>query len=129
MKKKTHLAAAPGKLADDFAAAVVAARVKLGLTQGAFARLLDTPLGTVRGWEQGRRKPPPCAMLLMRVAVEHPHVFVGGAECDSERAVPAQKSETAGKTKSIKPPGKTQDADKVVATLHEPGDDVDFWLL
>ena len=36
---------------------VASARLKLGLTQEAFARFLDTPVGTVRGWEQGRRLP------------------------------------------------------------------------
>jgi len=37
---------------------VAHARIKLGLKQEAFAKLLDTPVGTVRGWEQGRRQPP-----------------------------------------------------------------------
>jgi putative transcriptional regulator len=40
---------------------VACARMKLGLTQEAFAKLLDTPVGTVRDWEQGRRQPPPSA--------------------------------------------------------------------
>lgn len=30
-----------------------------------FAQLLDTPVGTVRGWEQGRRHPPPSAKVLI----------------------------------------------------------------
>lgn len=47
---------------------VAQARQELGLTQEAFAKLLDTPVGTVRGWEQGRRQPPPSAKVLMRVA-------------------------------------------------------------
>jgi hypothetical protein len=34
------------------------------MTQEAFAKLLDTPVGTVRGWEQGWRQPPPSAKGL-----------------------------------------------------------------
>jgi putative transcriptional regulator len=51
---------------------VTHARIQLGMTQEAFAKLLDTPLGTVRGWEQGRRQPPPSAKVLMRVATKYP---------------------------------------------------------
>jgi putative transcriptional regulator len=32
-------------------------RAKLGLTQEAFARRFEIPLGTLREWEQGRRQP------------------------------------------------------------------------
>ena len=51
---------------------VAHARIKLGLTQQAFAKLIDTLVGTVRGWEQGRRQPPPSAKVLMRVATKYP---------------------------------------------------------
>jgi putative transcriptional regulator len=37
------------------------ARVTLGLSQPAFARLIDTPVKTVRDWEQGRFPPPGAA--------------------------------------------------------------------
>lgn len=59
---------------------VTSARIKLGLTQEAFAKLLDTPVGTVRGWEQGRRQPPPSAKVLMRVATKYPAQVLECAE-------------------------------------------------
>ena len=66
---------------------VASARLKLGLTQEAFAKLLDTPVGTVRGWEQGRRQPPPSAKVLMRVATKYPEQVL---EC-AEDAAPYNK--------------------------------------
>jgi putative transcriptional regulator len=59
---------------------VASARMKLGITQEAFAKLLDTPVGTVRGWEQGRRQPPPSAKVLMRVATKYPEQVLECAE-------------------------------------------------
>ena len=59
---------------------VAHARMQLGLTQEAFAKLLDTPVGTVRGWEQGRRQPPPSAKVLMRVATKYPEQVLECAE-------------------------------------------------
>ncbi|MCC5789167.1 MAG: helix-turn-helix domain-containing protein [Opitutales bacterium] len=62
---------------------VTQARVQLGLTQETFAKLLGTPVGTIRSWEQGRRQPPPSAKVLMRVATKYPkQVF----ECAEEAA-------------------------------------------
>ncbi|NBB79601.1 MAG: hypothetical protein GVY36_09170 [Verrucomicrobia bacterium] len=124
MPKNKKNATSPEAGAADFAKAVAAARTKLGLTQGAFARLLETPLGTVRGWEQGRRKPPPCAMLLMRIAMDHPEVFVGVSENDSDHG--ATKAQTPA---AKKPERKAPSTDRITAELHEPGDDADFWLL
>jgi putative transcriptional regulator len=51
------------------------ARTALGLSQPAFAALLQTPVGTVRDWEQGRFPPPGAALLVARLAVEHPEVL------------------------------------------------------
>ena len=51
------------------------ARGALGLSQPAFARLLLTPVGTVRDWEQGRFAPPGSALLVARLAIEHPEVL------------------------------------------------------
>ncbi len=53
--------------------ALRAARTALGLSQLAFARLLQHSVGTVRDWEQGRSPPPSgSALLVARLAVEHP---------------------------------------------------------
>ncbi|MGZ0654667.1 helix-turn-helix domain-containing protein [Coraliomargarita sp. W4R53] len=51
---------------------VAHARMQLGMTQEASAKLLDTPVGTVRGWEQGRRQSPPSVKVLMRGATKYP---------------------------------------------------------
>lgn len=71
---------------------VTQARMQLGLTQVAFAKLLDTPVGTVRGWEQGRREPPPSAKVLMRVASKYPEQVLECAEapgnCRANRRQP-----------------------------------------
>lgn len=69
--------------------AVAQARRQLGMTQEAFAKLLDTPIGTVRGWEQGRRQPPPSAKILMRVATKYPEKVL---ECAEDAATYSSKS-------------------------------------
>ncbi len=56
--------------------ALRSARTALGLSQLAFARLLKTPVGTVRDWEQGRFPPPGSALLVARLAAEHPEVLL-----------------------------------------------------
>jgi len=52
------------------------ARAKLGMTQEQFAELIQTPIGTLRGWEQGRRTPPATAKVLMKVAIKHPEAVL-----------------------------------------------------
>ncbi|MGJ8653390.1 MAG: helix-turn-helix domain-containing protein [Opitutaceae bacterium] len=96
--------------------AVTRARLKLSLTQEDFAKLLDTPIGTVRGWEQGRRKPPPCAKLLMRVAMEYPeHVL----ECASDAPSLPKKPAAVEVVQSEPEEG----------VGYHPGGDSEFWLL
>lgn len=51
-------------------------RAKLALTQSAFAGLLGVSLRTLQDWEQGRRRPKGPAVSLLRVAEQHPDVFV-----------------------------------------------------
>ena len=69
--------------------AVARARVQLGMSQEAFARLLHTPIGTIRGWEQGRRQPPPSARILIRLATKYPEQVL---ECAEESASYNSKS-------------------------------------
>jgi putative transcriptional regulator len=52
-----------------------AIRVKLDLSQSAFASLLGVSLRTVQDWEQGRRKPSGPAEALLRIADQHPEIF------------------------------------------------------
>ena len=51
-------------------------RLKLNLSQAAFAGLMGVSLRTVQDWEQGRRAPSGPAKSLLRVAEQHPEVFV-----------------------------------------------------
>lgn len=57
-----------------------AARTSLGLSQPAFARLIGTPVATVRDWEQRRFAPPGSALLVARIALEHPEILRPYAE-------------------------------------------------
>lgn len=50
------------------------AREKSGLTQAAFAERIDTPVATLRDWEQGRFSPPGAVACLMRLIVNHPEL-------------------------------------------------------
>ena len=50
---------------------VRAIRAELGLSQNQFARLLGVRVGTIRNWEQGRRKPSGAASVLLLVAAKH----------------------------------------------------------
>ena len=47
-------------------------RAKYHLSQGEFAALLGISVGTLRNWEQGRRKPEGPARVLLQVAEKHP---------------------------------------------------------
>jgi len=51
-------------------------RRKLDLSQSAFAGLMGVSLRTVQDWEQGRRRPSGPAKSLLRIAEQHPDVFV-----------------------------------------------------
>jgi putative transcriptional regulator len=48
------------------------ARKMTGLSQSEFARRIDTPVATLRGWEQGRFSPPGIATALARLIAKHP---------------------------------------------------------
>jgi putative transcriptional regulator len=51
---------------------VPAIRKKYGLPQSKFAQLLGISVGTLKNWEQGRRKPTGSARVLLRIAERHP---------------------------------------------------------
>lgn len=50
------------------------AREKSGLTQSAFADRIETPVATLRDWEQGRFAPPGGVLCLLRLLVKHPEL-------------------------------------------------------
>lgn len=51
-------------------------REQFGLSQAKFAAMLGISIGTLRNWEQGRRKPQGPARVLLRVARKHPEVIL-----------------------------------------------------
>ena len=51
-------------------------RARLQLSQAAFAGLMGVSLRTLQDWEQGRRKPSGSAKMLLRIAQQHPEVFL-----------------------------------------------------
>jgi len=50
-------------------------RLKLNLSQSAFAGLMGVSVRTLQDWEQGRRGPQGPALALLRIAEQHPDVF------------------------------------------------------
>jgi len=50
------------------------ARELTGLTQAAFAARIDTPVATVRDWEQGRFAPSGAVTCLLRLIISHPEL-------------------------------------------------------
>lgn len=55
---------------------VRALREQFGLSQDKFADLVGISVGTLRNWEQGRRKPAGPARVLLRVASLHPEALL-----------------------------------------------------
>ncbi|NQV84047.1 MAG: helix-turn-helix domain-containing protein [Rhodospirillales bacterium] len=51
---------------------VKAVREKTGLSQAKFAAVFLIPVGTLRGWEQGRRKPEGPAIALLQIIDKEP---------------------------------------------------------
>lgn len=54
---------------------IAAIRVKVGLSQEAFAALLGVSPRTLQDWEQGRRHPTRSAQTLLKIADRHPEVL------------------------------------------------------
>jgi len=50
-------------------------RLKLNMSQSAFAGLMGVSVRTLQDWEQGRRAPQGPAVALLRIAEQHPEVF------------------------------------------------------
>jgi putative transcriptional regulator len=51
-------------------------RARLNLSQSAFASLMGVSVRTVQDWEQDRRYPSGPAKSLLRIAEQHPEVFL-----------------------------------------------------
>lgn len=50
-------------------------RAFVGLTQTDFAAALGISVHTLRGWEQGRRRPEGPGIALLRIAARHPKIM------------------------------------------------------
>ncbi len=68
-RSKKHLVKVP-------AVDVAAARKKLGLTQEDFASVFGVSLGTVRNWEQRRRRPEGPARVLLAMIDKDPEAVL-----------------------------------------------------
>lgn len=55
---------------------VVAIREKYDMTQQEFSSLLGISVGTLRNWEQGRRKPQGPAKVLLKIAEKRPKAIL-----------------------------------------------------
>ncbi len=53
----------------------VSARIKSGLSQSDFAKLLGVSVRTLQDWEQGRRQPSGAAKTLIAIAERRPDVL------------------------------------------------------
>ena len=55
---------------------VQAIRERYGLSQPKFAALMGISVGTLRNWEQRRRRPEGSARVLLRVVSQHPEIVL-----------------------------------------------------
>lgn len=53
---------------------VAAIRAQAGLSQAEFARSIGVAVGTLRGWEQGRRRPDGPARVLLALLEKRPRI-------------------------------------------------------
>ena len=65
---------------------VRALREQFGLSQDKFADLVGISVGTLRNWEQGRRKPEGPARVLLRIASRHPEALLDIGREQPQRA-------------------------------------------
>lgn len=65
---------------DSLAEVVVAIRKALRQSQKGFAEMLGVSLGTVQGWEQGRRIPTGSARRVLNVAATSPTALIDESE-------------------------------------------------
>jgi putative transcriptional regulator len=65
---------------------VRALRQQFGLSQDKFAHLVGISVGTLRNWEQGRRKPEGPARVLLSIAAKHPEVLFNTEELHQHKA-------------------------------------------
>jgi putative transcriptional regulator len=78
-------------------------RLKSGMSQDVFARMLNVSIKTVQSWEQGARKPSQAALRLIQVFREKPAILfeivgMSGPIVKASRRKPAAVGRAAGKS-------------------------------
>lgn len=63
---------------DEVLPAIASTRVKAGLSQSQFAKLLGVSVRTLQEWEQGRKQPSGAARTLLKIAQKHPELLQDG---------------------------------------------------
>lgn len=66
----------PSRVFDVDPGNVRAVREATGLSQAQFARLIEVQIGTLRNWEQGRRKPTGPARALLKALKARPKAVI-----------------------------------------------------
>lgn len=79
-----------------------AIRELLGITQEGFADLMGVSVYTLRGWEQGRRKPEGAAKVLLRMAGQEPETVARLARPLHVPEVEARGTRLAARKKPIR---------------------------
>jgi putative transcriptional regulator len=64
-----------GRVATVDVSPLAEARLKIGLSQSEFAKMLGVSLRTLQEWEQGRRTPSGAAKSLITIAIKNPKVL------------------------------------------------------
>jgi putative transcriptional regulator len=64
-----------GRVSSVKASPLAEARLKIGLSQSEFAKILGVSLRTLQEWEQGRRTPSGAAKSLITIAIKKPEVL------------------------------------------------------
>ena len=76
-------------------------REQFGLSQDKFANLVGIGVGTLRNWEQGRRKPEGPARVLLRVASLHPEALLNVAGEQVAKAIGPTRRSSQGAKKQV----------------------------
>ena len=82
----------PSRVFDPDDVDVAALRERFGLSQPRFAAMLGISVGTLRNWEQGRRRPDGPAQVLLRVADRNPAVVLEAAASVAAESTPVENS-------------------------------------
>jgi putative transcriptional regulator len=64
-----------GRISSVDVSPLASARLKLGLSQSEFAKMLGVSRRTLQEWEQGRRTPSGAAKSLITIAIKKPEII------------------------------------------------------